>query len=143
MPSASGASQSPILVDELADEKEDTRIWRGDPDDWTRVRNTLRDFRSDGRRLEAWEHWLGLEERALLAHAADRLEIGMTGSKVRLDDWDIRYALDPASPVSNDVTPGTAGTMIAPPPHDILLPVLRTNVRFPLIMDTTSVLTCP
>ncbi|QRW05073.1 integral peroxisomal membrane peroxin protein [Ceratobasidium sp. AG-Ba] len=112
------------------EEETDTRIWRGDANDWTRVRGALREFRSDGRRLEAWERWLGLEERALLAHAAERLGIGMLGSKIRLDDWDVRHALDPASPVSKDsTTPGTIGIKSAPPPHDVLLPVLREHFQ--------------
>ncbi|KAG8683140.1 hypothetical protein FRC08_014504, partial [Ceratobasidium sp. 394] len=64
-PSSSGIPDSslPVPVDGMdGNEEEDTRIWRGDADDWTRVRNALRKFRSDGRRLEAWEQWLGLEE---------------------------------------------------------------------------------
>ncbi|KAG9128325.1 hypothetical protein FRC07_000833 [Ceratobasidium sp. 392] len=129
-PSSSAAHDPslPTPVDEADDnEEKDTQIWRGDADDWTRVRNALRDFRSDGRRLEAWERWLGLDERAVLVHAAERLGIGLNGSKTRVDDWDIKHALDPISPITRDATPGTAGTMPTPPPHDILLPVLREN----------------
>lgn len=109
---------------------EGTHIWRGDDEDWVRVRDALREFRSDGRRLEAWERWLGLEERALLAHAAGRLGIGMgNGAKMRMDDWDLRHALDPASPVSKDTTPGTALTRAPAPSKEIMLPVLRENFR--------------
>ncbi|KAG8744418.1 hypothetical protein FRC10_010196 [Ceratobasidium sp. 414] len=129
-PSSSGIPDpsSPLSVGET-DDNGDTRIWRGDTDDWTRVRNALREFRSDGRRLEAWERWLGLEERALLAHAAERLGIGMPGSKMRPDEWDTRHALDPVSPISKDITPGTAGPRAAPPTRDVLLPVLRANFQ--------------
>jgi hypothetical protein len=114
-------------------EHEDTRIWRGDDGDWTRVRDALRNFRSDGRRLECWERWLGLEARALLAHATERLGIGISdGTKVRIDDWDLRHALDPISPISNDATtPGTAQTRVPPPSREIVLAVLRENVSFP------------
>lgn len=115
--------------DEEDEEDKDTRIWRGDADDWTRIRNALRDFRSDGRRLEAWEGWLGLEQRALVLHASERLGIGLNnGGKGRLDDWDMKHALDPASPISGDATPGTAGTVAAPPPREALLPVLQNHV---------------
>ncbi|KAG8753588.1 hypothetical protein FRC12_011485 [Ceratobasidium sp. 428] len=48
---------------------------------------------------------------------------------MRLDEWDTRHALDSASPISRDITPGTAGTKAVPPPHDILLPVLCTNFQ--------------
>lgn len=105
----------------------DTRIWRGDSDDWTRVRNALREFRSDGRRLEAWEGWLGLEQRALVLHASERLGIGInSGARGRLDDdWDLKHAWDPASPVSRDLTPGTTGSVPVSPPKEALLLVLR------------------
>ncbi|KAG8725945.1 hypothetical protein FRC12_023863 [Ceratobasidium sp. 428] len=48
---------------------------------------------------------------------------------MRLDEWDTRHALDSASPISRDITPETARTKAAPPPHDILLPILRTNFQ--------------
>ncbi|KAJ1311568.1 hypothetical protein OPQ81_010052 [Rhizoctonia solani] len=111
-------------------EREEALIWRGDDGDWIRVRDALRDFRSDGRRLEAWERWLALEERALLAHATERLGIGVgNGIKVRLDDWDIRHAIDPASPISYDTTPGTVHVRTPAPSKDIVLPVLRENFQ--------------
>lgn len=111
---------------------DDTLIWRGESEDWTRVRNALREFRSDGRRLEAWEGWLGLEQRALVLHASERLRIGLgSGAKGRLDDWDMKHALDPASPVSRDLTPGTAGDVLTPPSREVVLPVLCDHVSMP------------
>ncbi|KAF8604961.1 hypothetical protein BDV93DRAFT_521849 [Ceratobasidium sp. AG-I] len=131
--SSGGTNSSPLPLDELKEgvelEDDDTLIWRGDSEDWARVRNALRDFRSDGRRLEAWEGWLGLEQRALILHASERLGIGLnSGMKGRLDDWDMKYALDPASPVSRDLTPGTTGSSLpSPPSKETVLPVLRDN----------------
>ncbi|CAE6471683.1 unnamed protein product [Rhizoctonia solani] len=111
-------------------EREDALIWRGDDGDWLRVRDALKDFRSDGRRLEAWERWLALEEQALLAHATERLGIGVgNGIKLRMDDWDLRHALDPASPISCDTTPGTTYIKTPAPSKDIVLPVLRENFQ--------------
>lgn len=132
-PSSSGIpisqSTASTFESELS-EHEDTRIWRGDDHDWNRVRDALRDFRSDGRRLEVWERWLGLEERALLAHATERLGIGMGhGGKSLVDDWDLRHALDPVSPTSHDTTPGTALVREPAPSKDIVLPVLRANFQ--------------
>ncbi|CAE7105499.1 unnamed protein product, partial [Rhizoctonia solani] len=111
-------------------EREDALIWRGDDGDWLRVRDALRTFRSDGRRLEVWERWLALEEQALLAHATERLGIGVRHSgKFRMDDWDLRHALDPASPVSCDTSPGTTYIKTPAPSKDIVLPVLRENFQ--------------
>ncbi|CAE6429842.1 unnamed protein product [Rhizoctonia solani] len=111
-------------------EKDDALIWRGDEGDWLRVRDALRNFRSDGRRLEAWERWLALEEQALLFRATERLGIGVgNGIKPRMDDWDLRHAVDPASPISHDTTPGTLHIRTPAPSKDIVLPVLRENFQ--------------
>ncbi|KAF8707779.1 Integral peroxisomal membrane peroxin, partial [Rhizoctonia solani] len=111
-------------------EKGDALIWRGDEDDWSRVRDALRNFRSDGRRLEAWERWLALEEQALLVRATERLGIGVgNGIKLRMDDWDLRHAIDPASPISRDTTPGTLHIRAPVPSKDVVLPVLRENLQ--------------
>ncbi|CAE6411225.1 unnamed protein product [Rhizoctonia solani] len=111
-------------------EREDALIWRGDDGDWLRVRDALKNFRSDGRRLEVWERWLALEEQALLAHATERLGIGVgNGIKLRMDDWDLRHAVDPTSPISHDTTPGTAYVRTPAPSKDIVLPVLRENFQ--------------
>ncbi|ELU41442.1 hypothetical protein AG1IA_04533 [Rhizoctonia solani AG-1 IA] len=120
-------------------EKGDALIWRGDEDDWSRVRDALRNFRSDGRRLEAWERWLALEEQALLVRATERLGIGVgNGIKLRMDDWDLRHAIDPASPISRDTTPGTLHIRAPVPSKDVVLPVLRENVS----SVSTSALRC-
>ncbi|CAE6470818.1 unnamed protein product [Rhizoctonia solani] len=110
-------------------EREDALIWRGDDGDWMRVRDALKEFRSDGRRLEVWERWLALEEQALLAHATERLGIGVGNGKFRMDDWDLRHAIDPASPISYDTSPGTIYIKAPAPSKDIILPVLRENFQ--------------
>ncbi|KAH7345124.1 hypothetical protein B0J17DRAFT_712732 [Rhizoctonia solani] len=95
--------------------RDDALIWRGDDGDW---------------RLEVWERWLALEEQALLAHATERLGIGVgNGIKLRMDDWDLRHAVDPASPISCDTTPGTLHIKTPAPSKDIVLPVLRENFQ--------------
>ncbi|KZT02714.1 uncharacterized protein LAESUDRAFT_744906 [Laetiporus sulphureus 93-53] len=58
-----GASRPPSVVESLEDEEEivDTGLWRGDGEDWIRVRAALRKLRRDGRKLELWEKWLNVE----------------------------------------------------------------------------------
>jgi hypothetical protein len=103
------------------------------------VRDALRNFRSDGRRLEAWERWLALEEQALLVRATERLGIGVgNGIKLRMDDWDLRHAVDPASPISHDTTPGTLHVRTPAPSKDIVLPVLRENVSITNVLGAVT-----
>ncbi|OJT15833.1 Meiotically up-regulated gene 65 protein [Trametes pubescens] len=68
-----GATRPPSVMLSISDDGDGgLGVWNGDEGDWDRCHAALRRLGRDGRKLELWASWLGIEEGAPLSRKTSR-----------------------------------------------------------------------